>query len=191
MKIFSHKKELEKLVHSEKNLGFVPTMGSFHKGHISLIKKSIHMCRKTLVSIFVNKPQFNNKSDFNKYPRNLKKDISLLKRNKVDFLYMPTHKEIYPKGPNKKIKISSFGKKLCGKHRPGHFEGVVDVIDRFLKIIKPNKIFLGNKDLQQLKIIEEFIIRKKIKTKVIGCKNIREKNGIACSSRNYLLTLNT
>tara|TARA_Y100000590_G_scaffold457150_2_gene609143 strand:- start:93 stop:902 length:810 start_codon:yes stop_codon:yes gene_type:complete len=190
MKIFSHKKELEKLVHSEKNLGFVPTMGSFHKGHISLIKKSIHMCRKTLVSIFVNKPQFNNKSDFNKYPRNLKKDISLLKRNKVDFLYMPTHKEIYPKGPNKKIKISSFGKKLCGKHRPGHFEGVVDVIDRFLKIIKPKKIFLGEKDMQQLKIVEHFVKKNYKYVEVIGCKTIREKNGVAYSSRNLLLAKN-
>ena len=99
-------------------------------------------------------------------------------------------KQIYPFGYNKKIKISSFSKKLCGKSRPGHFESVVDVIDRFIKIINPNKIFLGEKDMQQLKIIDEFLNKNQIKTKVVACKTIREKNGVACSSRNFLLSVN-
>ena len=99
-------------------------------------------------------------------------------------------KQIYPFGYNKKIKISSFSRKLCGKFRPGHFEAVVDVIDRFIKIINPNKIFLGEKDMQQLKIIEEFLYNNQIKTKVVGCKTIREKNSVACSSRNFLLSTN-
>ena len=103
---------------------------------------------------------------------------------------MPSTKQIYPFGSNKKIKISPFSKKLCGKFRPGHFKAVLDVIDRFIRIIKPNKIFLGEKDMQQLKIIEEFINKNKIKTKVVACKTIREKNGIACSSRNFLLSPN-
>ena len=103
---------------------------------------------------------------------------------------MPSSKQIYPFGSNRKIKISSFSKKLCGKFRPGHFEAVVDVIDRFIRIIKPNKIFLGEKDMQQLKIIEEFVNKNQIETKVVGCKTIREKNAIACSSRNFLLTPN-
>ena len=190
MKIISSQKVLKQFIHNEKNLGFVPTMGSIHMGHISLVKKSLSQCDKTLVSIFINRPQFNNKSDFKKYPRSLKKDILVLKKTKINYLYLPTTNQIYPKGPNKKIKINPFGKKLCGKFRPGHFEAVVDVMDRFAKIIKPKKIYLGKKDMQQLKIIEDFIKKINSKIKVIGCKTIREKNGIACSSRNFLLSSN-
>ena len=190
MKIFFNKKKLIQVLKEQKNLGFVPTMGAIHKAHIYIIKKSISLCKKTIVTIFINKPQFNKINDYKKYPRNLKKDISILRKYKVDYLYLPSTKQIYPFGYNRKIKISSFSKKLCGKFRPGHFEGVVDVINRFIKIIKPNKIFLGKKDMQQLKIIEEFINKNKIKTKVVGCKTVREKNGLACSSRNFLLSSN-
>ncbi len=190
MKIIHSKKKLIRILNKEKDLGFVPTMGGIHKAHIYIIKKSISLCKKTIVTIFVNKPQFNETTDYKKYPRNIKKDISILRKSKVDYLYLPTTKQIYPSGPNRNIKISSFGKRLCGKSRPGHFKAVVDVIDRFIKIINPNKIFLGEKDMQQLKIIEEFINKNQIKTKVIRCKTIREKNGVACSSRNYLLSRN-
>ena len=120
----------------------------------------------------------------------LKKDISILTKLKVNYLYLPSIIQIYPNGPNNNIKISSFGKKLCGKYRSGHFEAVVDVIDRFIKIINPKKIYLGEKDMQQLKIIEHFIKKNYSNIKVIPCKTIREKNGIACSSRNFLLSLN-
>jgi len=188
MKIILSKKSLIKIIQGEKNLGFVPTMGAIHKGHLSLIKKSIKSSNKTIVSIFINKPQFNKKVDYQRYPRILKKDVSLLKKNKVDYLYLPTFNQIYPKGPSKKIKITSFGKKLCGKFRPGHFESVVDVVNRFINVIKPNKIFFGEKDMQQLKIIEDFFYQNGIKIKIIGCKTVREKNGIACSSRNILLS---
>ena len=190
MKIILSKKKLIQILKEEEDLGFVPTMGGIHKAHIYIIKKSISLCKKTIVTIFVNKPQFNETTDYKKYPRNIKKDISILRKSKVDYLYLPTTKQIYPSGPNRNIKISSFGKRLCGKSRPGHFKAVVDVIDRFIKIINPNKIFLGEKDMQQLKIIEEFINKNKIKTKVIRCKTIREKNGVACSSRNFLLSRN-
>ena len=189
MKIFLNKKKLINFIKDEKNLGFVPTMGSIHLGHISLVKKSISQCNKTIVSIYVNKQQFNKKIDYQKYPRTLKKDISLLKKLKIDYLYIPSNNQIYPDGPNKKIKISSFGKKLCGKFRPGHFRAVVDVIERFIKIIRPKKIYFGEKDMQQLKIIEHFVKKKYNKIKIIGCKTIREKNGIAYSSRNFLLNL--
>jgi len=120
----------------------VPTMGAIHLGHISLVKKCLYQCDKTIVTIFVNKAQFNRKSDFQKYPRVLKKDITILKKLKVDILYLPSANQIYPDGRNKNIKISSFRKKLCGKFRPGHFQAVADVIDRFIKIIKPKKIYL-------------------------------------------------
>ena len=188
MKIITSKKILNKIIDGQKNLGFVPTMGAIHKGHILLIKKSISLCDKTIVSIFVNKSQFNRKSDYEKYPRVLSKDLLILKKYKVDYLFLPTLKQIYPKGPNKKIKISPFEKKLCGKFRPGHFKAVTDVIDRFIKMIKPSKIFFGKKDMQQFKIIENFVKENKIKTKVIACKTIREKNGIPYSSRNFLLS---
>tara|TARA_B100001123_G_scaffold215442_1_gene243197 strand:- start:512 stop:1321 length:810 start_codon:yes stop_codon:yes gene_type:complete len=188
MKIILSKDKLEKIIHNEKSLGFVPTMGAIHFGHVSLIKKCLSQCNKTIVSIFINKPQFNKKNDFKKYPRVLKKDILILKKLKVDYLYLPTFKQIYPRGLNRKIKISGLEKKLCGKFRPGHFKSVADVIDRFIKIIKPNKIYFGEKDMQQLKIIEDFVKKNHPSTKVIGCKTVREKNGIALSSRNFLLS---
>ena len=187
MKIILDKKKLSKFTYNKKSLGFVPTMGGIHAGHISLIKRSIKECKKTIVSIFVNKQQFNNRKDYIKYPRVLKRDILKLKKLKIDILYLPSNKDVYPYGYNKKIKISSFKKKLCGKFRSGHFEGVVDVIDRFLKIINPSKIYFGEKDFQQLKILEDFIKKNHSVCKVVPCKTIREKNGIAYSTRNNLL----
>ena len=132
----------------------------------------------------------NKKDDYQKYPRMIKSDILILKKLKVNYLYLPKTREIYPDGPNRKIKINSFGKKLCGKFRHNHFEAIADVVDRLIKIIKPKKIYFGEKDMQQLKILENFIIKNHINTKVIGCKTVREKNGIALSSRNLLLTKN-
>ena len=187
MKIFSNKNDLIKFIGNEKNLGFVPTMGSLHIGHISLIKKCSKQCNITVVSIFVNKPQFNKKNDFKNYPRKIKQDITILKKCKVDCLFIPREKDIYPDGINKRIKISSLEKILCGKFRPWHFKAVVDVGERFIKIIKPKKIYFGEKDFQQLKIIEDYFNTKKYKIKIVQCKTIREKNGIPCSSRNFLL----
>ena len=147
MKILSDKNKLIKLVHNEKSLGFVPTMGGIHNGHLSLINKSIKECKKTIVSIYINKSQFNKKKDFKSYPRNLKKDLVILKKYKIDYLYLPKTKQIYPQGSNNRINISSFGNKLCGKFRPRHFQAVADVIDRFIKIINPKKIYMGEKGL--------------------------------------------
>ncbi len=188
MKIILNKNKLIKLLQMETNIGFVPTMGALHAGHISLINKSVSQCSKTVVSIFINKPQFNKKNDYKRYPRSLGSDISRLKQHKVDYLYLPKAKQIYPHGHNKKIKINQLEKKLCGKFRPGHFKAVADVIDRFIKIIRPTKIYLGEKDMQQLKIIEDFVKKNKIKSKIIGCKIVRERSGIPYSSRNILLS---
>jgi len=188
MKIFSNKNKLIKVIKNEKSLGFVPTMGGIHLGHISLIKKSRSQCKKTIVSIYVNKPQFNNKDDFRNYPRELKKDIKLLKKSKVDYLFTPPDKEVYSTDQNKNIKISSLSKKLCGRFRPNHFKAVVDVVERFIKIIKPSKIYLGKKDMQQLKILESFIYNNYRNIKVVPCNTIRENNGIPYSSRNFLLS---
>tara|TARA_B100000029_G_scaffold53939_1_gene48950 strand:+ start:3066 stop:3875 length:810 start_codon:yes stop_codon:yes gene_type:complete len=190
MKIIRNKKRLKTLIQKDKNLGFVPTMGAIHEGHMSLIRKSIKQCDKTIISIFVNKPQFNKKSDFNSYPRDLNKDISTLRKLKINYLYLPTSKQIYPYGPNKRIKINKFEKKLCGQYRPGHFKSVVDVVDKFIEIINPKKIYFGEKDMQQLKIITDYVKKKHVNLQVIPCKTVRDKNGVALSSRNLLLSKN-
>ena len=190
MKIFKDKHTLQKEILKTKGISFVPTMGGLHEGHISLIKQSKKTKLKTLVSIFVNPKQFNKKSDFKSYPRNTKKDIKQLKKLKINYLYIPTFKDIYGFKPKKKVFLDKFSKKLCGKFRKGHFEGVLNVVNRFIEIIKPRYIFLGKKDYQQLYLIKKHIEKRKIKSKIIECKTIRENNGIACSSRNSNLDKN-
>ena len=190
MKIFKSKHKLQKEILNIKNISFVPTMGGLHKGHISLIKKSKTFKGKSVVSIFINPKQFNEKKDFLKYPRNLKKDLKVLKRLNVDFVYIPTLKDIFSFRTKNKIFLDKSSKKLCGKSRKGHFEGVLNVVNRFLEIIKPKYIFLGIKDFQQCYLINKHILKNKINTKVIYCKTIREKNGVACSTRNNHLNKN-
>ena len=159
-------------------------MGGLHKGHISLIKKSKNFKGKTLVSIFVNPKQFNEKKDFISYPRNLKKDLMVLKHLNTDLIYLPSLKDIFSFKVKNKIFLDKFSKKLCGKSRKGHFEGVLNVVNRLLEIIKPKYIFLGIKDYQQCYLINKHILKRKINTKVIYCRTIREENGVACSTRN-------
>ena len=190
MKIFKDKYKLQKGLLSKKRVSFIPTMGGLHDGHISLIERSKRFQRKILVSIFVNPKQFNKKKDFDSYPRNIKKDINRLKKLKVDYLYLPSYKDIYDFKSKNKVYLDKFSKKLCGKYRKGHFEGVLNVVNRFLEIIKPAYIFMGKKDYQQLFLIKKHIQKRKISTKLIECKLIREKNGIACSTRNKKLNKN-
>tara|TARA_B100000586_G_scaffold259534_1_gene225031 strand:- start:51 stop:860 length:810 start_codon:yes stop_codon:yes gene_type:complete len=183
MKLFTNKKKLQKEIKNINNISFVPTMGALHKGHESLIKKSLRESKKTLVSIFVNPKQFDNKKDFKNYPKNYKSDIKTLKRLKVNYLYKPSYEDIYKFKTENKIFLDRFSKKLCGKFRKGHFRGVVDVVNRFIEIIKPKKILLGNKDFQQLILIKKHIKKNGINTKIIPCKTVRDKNFIAYSSR--------
>ena len=158
MKLFTSKKKLQTEIKNINNISFVPTMGALHKGHISLIKKSVKKSKKTLVSIFVNPKQFDNKKDFNSYPKSYKKDIKILKRLRVSYLYKPTYADIYKFKTKNKIFLDQSSKILCGKYRKGHFIGVIDVVNRLLEIIKPKKIFLGKKDFQQLFLIKKHII---------------------------------
>ena len=189
MIIFKSINKLNKEVNFKANIGFVPTMGAIHKGHESLIHRSKKKCKKTLVSIFINPAQFNKKNDFNRYPRKLANDIKILKRLKVDYLLIPKFKEIYKNKKNMKISLNKKDKILCAKYRPGHFEGVLAVINQFLINIKPKYMFLGDKDYQQVLLIKKFI-KKKFSTKIIKCKTIRLKNLIPFSSRNLLLSNN-
>ena len=188
MKIFKNKLSLQKEISKDNCLSFVPTMGGLHRGHLSLIKKAKKYKCKICVSIFINPTQFNKKNDYKDYPRNIKSDIKELKKLKVNYLYLPTYTDIYSFKTENKIYIDKFSKQLCGKFRKGHFEGVINVVNRLLEIINPKYIFLGLKDFQQFYLIEAHIKNKRIKTKVISCKTIREINGVACSTRNSNLT---
>ena len=185
MKLIKHITDLNKAVNIEKRLGFVPTMGSLHRGHEALIKESQKKCKKTIVTIFVNPTQFNNKKDFRNYPRNLNKDLRILKRLKVDYVYIPTVDQIF-KERLPKILLNKSQKILCAKFRKGHFEGVLDVLNRFVRIISPKSVFMGEKDFQQFFFVKNFI-EKNYKTKVYVCRTIRDSKMIALSSRNNLL----
>ncbi len=189
MKILLNKDDLNEALNSVSNLGFIPTMGSLHNGHISLIKRSKKECKKTIVSIFVNPTQFNNIIDYKRYPRNKKKDLSILKKLKVDFVFLPTKKDVYNFKRKIKIKIAKKDTILCAKYRKGHFEGVIDVMDRLTKIIKPKKIFMGEKDFQQLFLVKNYL-QKKNNCKIISCRTIRDHQKLALSSRNLLLNKN-
>ena len=186
MKTLLNNIDLNEALFGNTNIGFVPTMGSLHNGHISLIKKSLKQSNKTIVSIFVNPKQFNNKEDYKKYPRNTKKDLKILKELKVDFVYLPKIKDIYKSKNKIKIKINKQDKILCAKYRKGHFEGVIEVMTRLTEIISPSKIYMGEKDFQQLLLVKRYI-EKNFKSKIISCKTIRDKNKLALSSRNILL----
>ena len=190
MIIYKSINKLNKEVNFKANIGFVPTMGSLHKGHISLVKNCQKICDKTLVSIFINPSQFNRKTDYKNYPRTLDKDIKILRKLKVDYVLVPNIKEIYSRNTPRKININKKYKVLCGKYRPGHFEGVLAVINKFLKSLKVKKIFLGEKDFQQYFLIKNFI-KKRFKTKVVLCKTIRMSSSLPYSSRNKLLDKNS
>ena len=142
MKTLFNNTDLNEALIDNSSIGFVPTMGSLHNGHISLIKKSLKLSNKTIVSIFINPKQFNNKNDYKKYPRNIKKDLKILKKLKVDFAYLPKIKDIYSSINKIKIKLGKKDKILCAKYRKGHFEGVIEVMTRLTKIVNPSKIFM-------------------------------------------------
>jgi len=186
MKLIKQITDLNKAINKEKEFGFVPTMGSLHKGHESLIRVSKKKCKKTMVSIFVNPTQFNKKEDYKTYPRSLKKDLKTLKRLKVDYVYIPTVSQIYKDKKKSKITLNKSDQILCAKSRRGHFEGVLNVLNHFVKLISPKIIFMGEKDYQQFFLVKKFI-EKKYNSKVYMSKTIRDSNSVALSSRNILL----
>lgn len=187
MKILLNSVELIKELKKKHSLGFVPTMGSIHKGHEYLIKKSKKECKNTIVSIFINPTQFDNSKDLKNYPKNFNKDLKILKRLKIDFVFLPKTNDIYKVKRKRKILLNKKDRILCAKYRKGHFEGVLDVMERLTKLIKPNKIYMGEKDFQQIYLVKKFI-EKKYFTKIVKCKTIRNKYNVALSSRNLHLS---
>ena len=186
MKIFKSFNSLNKEINFIENIGFVPTMGSLHEGHFSLIKAAKSKSKKILVSIFINPTQFNDNKDYREYPKDIKKDILILKKLSVDYLFLPSKKEIYKKGIKQKINLLKKDKVLCAKYRIGHFEGVLAVVKRLLEKINSKYMFLGEKDFQQIYLIKKYLINR-LNTKIISCKTIRNKNLLPLSSRNILL----
>jgi pantoate--beta-alanine ligase len=170
----------------KKKIYFIPTMGSLHEGHLSLIKFAEKKKAFIILSIFVNPLQFNDKKDFKKYPRDLRKDLRIIKDLKINVVLLP-EKSFAKNLSFSKIKIKKLDKKLCGNDRPGHFLGVASVVLKFLNLIRPNFIVLGEKDFQQILVIKKIIKDFSLNTKVIGLPIVREESGLALSSRNKLI----
>ncbi len=184
-------KALEKNLYTvlnEKEMGLVPTMGCLHKGHLELIKKSKKMNKFTVVSIFINPIQFNNKSDLKRYPSKEKEDIKLLKKYEVDLIFIPRKEEIYPKNFSTYINDISHSNILCGKFRKNHFSGVLTVVLKLFLLIKPKCAFFGEKDYQQLFVIRKMVKDLNLDIKILSVPTVRDKYGLALSSRNRFLT---
>ena len=171
-------------------IGFIPTMGALHKGHISLIEASKRTDTLTICSIFVNPTQFNNTADFEKYPVTIEKDIDLLEKAGCNVLFLPSVEEIYPEDSSTTLpyELGFIETVLDGKYRPGHFQGVCNVVQRLLDIVQPNTIYLGQKDYQQCMVIKKLTELIQSPTQIIICPTLRESDGLAMSSRNMRLT---
>lgn len=170
------------------SLGFVPTMGALHKGHVSLMERSVRENDYTLASIFVNPTQFNDPSDLENYPETLTDDIKKLEEAGVDFLFLPNKEMMYPDGYRYIITENSLSRKFCGAHRPGHFDGVLSIVMKLLNIAGAGKCYMGEKDWQQYLLIKGMAEAFFMKTEIVPCPLIREEDGLAYSSRNALLT---
>ncbi len=184
------KRILGKFKDLNKSIGFVPTMGSLHEGHLKLVRKSKRENDISVVSIFVNPTQFNDKKDLEKYPRNLEKDVELLFPTKVDIVYAPEVADVYPNDMINadKMDLGGLDELLEGEFRPGHFQGVAQVVKRLLEIVTPDRLYMGQKDFQQFTIIQYMIRQWKMDTQLIICPIIRESHGLAMSSRNVRLS---
>jgi pantoate--beta-alanine ligase len=192
MKVLTTKAELSKSleqIKAEKSVvGFVPTMGALHEGHISLVKKAGEESDFVVVSIFVNPTQFNNKEDLKRYPRDLDKDLKLLEKTSCNIVFAPSVEEMYPEEDTRVFNFGSLETVMEGKFRPGHFNGVAQVVSKLFDAVKPDKAFFGLKDFQQLAIIRKMTEMLNLDVDIIPCPIIRETSGLAMSSRNMLLS---
>ncbi|MFH1541012.1 MAG: pantoate--beta-alanine ligase [Elusimicrobiota bacterium] len=177
-----------KLKQHNKKIGFVPTMGALHQGHISLIRRAKKETDIVVVSIFVNPTQFNKNEDFNKYPKPIKKDIALCKNENVDLVFIPKMSLVYTENYLTYITVEKLSDIMCGKFRAGHFRGVTTIVAKLFNIVQPDRAYFGLKDFQQSVIIKKMVSDLNFPVKIITCPTIREKNGLAISSRNIYLT---
>jgi pantoate--beta-alanine ligase len=179
---------LDALRRKERSVGFVPTMGALHEGHLSLVRRSHRENRVTVASIFINPLQFGPKEDFKRYPRPLARDKRLLEREKVDFLFLPSVREFYPNGFQTQVTAGELAAPLCGKSRPVHFSGVCTAVLKLLNATGPCTMYLGLKDYQQFRVLERMTKDFGLPVSVVGCSIVREKDGLAMSSRNAFLS---
>jgi len=182
------RKRLSAIRKTGRKIGFVPTMGALHEGHLALIRA----CRKEnlfcVISIFVNPAQFGPKEDYRKYPRNLKKDADLAEKAGANLIFTPTAKQIYPTGYRTFVEVEKLSGRLCGKYRPGHFRGVTTVVLKFFNLVQPDKAYFGWKDAQQLILIKKMAQDLNLPMEIIGIPTVREPDGLALSSRNIYLS---
>ncbi len=170
------------------DIGFVPTMGALHEGHLSLVRRSQQENPATVVSIFLNPTQFNDSSDLERYPRNDAGDVQTLDDAGVDFLFLPTREIIYPDDYRYRVTETELSRSLCGGHRPGHFDGVLTVCLRLFSVIRPTRAYFGEKDYQQLLLVEGMVRSFFLYLEIVPCPIVREQDGLALSSRNRLLS---
>ncbi len=195
MVVLNKKSDLQDVLISRKGeskniqIGFVPTMGFLHSGHLSLIDKSTSENDITVCSIFINPLQFNEKLDFESYPKDFDKDILMLKEHKCNIVYIPTYEEIYPNSHQiREYDFKQLDKVMEGVHRKGHFQGVAEVVRILFEHVQPDRAYFGEKDFQQLLIIKDLVKQLDFSIEIVGCPIVREKNGLAMSSRNSLLS---
>lgn len=172
---------------SARPLGFVPTMGALHQGHLSLVKTCTEQNALTVVSVFVNPTQFDDKQDFEKYPVDSRSDLDRLEAAGVDVVLMPDAAQIYRDNYRFKVTEGDFSRRLCGAHRPGHFDGVLTVVMRLLNLVGPDNAYFGEKDFQQLQLIRDMVDAFFMPVNIVACATVREADGLAMSSRNQLL----
>lgn len=170
------------------SVGFVPTMGALHEGHISLVSQSVADNEASVVSIFVNPTQFNDKNDLAKYPRTLEADLQLLAPAGTDVVFAPGVEDIYPEEDLRQFDFGTIGEVMEGRHRPGHFNGVAQVVSRLFELVKPTRAYFGQKDFQQLAVIRAMVAQLRLSVQVVGMPIVREGNGLAMSSRNERLS---
>lgn len=192
MKVIISSEELKKalLPHydSKKSIGLVPTMGALHQGHLSLVEKATSENDITVISIFVNPTQFNDPEDLKKYPRTLEADLALLEKANVDIVFAPTVEDVYPTKDTRTFSYPPLDEVMEGKARPGHFNGVCQIVSKLFTLTNPTRAYFGEKDFQQLAIIREMVRTYPFQIEIVGCPIMREKDGLAMSSRNMRLT---
>ncbi|CBI76205.1 pantoate--beta-alanine ligase [Bartonella clarridgeiae 73] len=185
--------ELRQYLREERRLGlsigFVPTMGALHDGHLALVQQARAMCDCVVVSIFVNPKQFGHREDFNVYPRDLESDCALLEEANIEYVFVPSVEEMWPLGNETVVKVEKLSRILMGKLRPGHFCGVTSVVAKLFNIVQPDKAFFGEKDFQQLLIIRRMVKDLAFPIEIVSVPTLRDADGVASSSRNKLLTL--